>query len=133
MMQAMGEQERTEPKRRCTATRKDGKPCGAFALSSGLCYGHDPARQADREAARARGGRNSSTAARLRGAIPARLLPIYDKLELALNEVHTGALDTRRATAMAALARALVAVLQAGELEDRLRQLEANIELSRTG
>jgi hypothetical protein len=52
------------------------------------------------------------------------LAPIYDQLEAALGEVHAGTLDPRTALAMAALARAMVAVLQAGEVEQRLRELE---------
>jgi hypothetical protein len=104
----------------CAATRKDGLPCTAQAVLNGLCIGHQPGAPA----ARSKGGRNSSRAARLRGLIPPRLVPVYDKLETALEEVHTGQLESKQATAMAALARAMVAVLTTGELEERVRALE---------
>ena len=114
----------SEPKR-CEATRRDGSPCAGFALpGTSFCFAHDPERQAARAAARRKGGRNSAKVIRLRGLIPPRLLPVYETLEAALQEVHDGKLDPRRAVAMASLARAMVAVLTAGELEERLRRLE---------
>jgi hypothetical protein len=110
----------------CTATRADGQPCRAPALpGSGYCLNHDPNRAAERQAARERGGRNRADAVRLGKLVPPRLLPIYGLLEAALREVHDGTLDPRAATAMASLGRALVAVLTAGELEGRVRDLEA--------
>ena len=46
-------------------------------------------------------------------------------LEAALGEVYRGELDPRQAQAMASLAGAVVRVITAGELEERLRALEA--------
>lgn len=62
--------------------------------------------------------------ARLKNMVPPRLLPIFDALEAAMREVHAGEILPAQATAMANLARALVLVLQSGELEERLRRLE---------
>jgi hypothetical protein len=56
--------------------------------------------------------------------VPPRLVPIFDVLESALSEVHNGDLSPSQGTAMATIAKALVAVLTAGELEERLRDLE---------
>ena len=56
--------------------------------------------------------------------MPTRLQPVVDLLEMALIEVHAGDLEASRATAMSALANALLRVYQGGELEDRLRKLE---------
>lgn len=86
---------------------------------------HDPTRAEERDDARRRGGTNSSNIARLHGLVPPRLLAIFDALETAMTEVHNGGLDPRQAQAMASLARALVAVLTAGELEQRVRDLES--------
>jgi hypothetical protein len=49
---------------------------------------------------------------------------VFDRLEEALGQLHAGDLDPKRAQAMAALASAMVRALTAGELEDRVRQLE---------
>jgi len=56
--------------------------------------------------------------------VPPRLVPVYDRLEQALGQVHDDTLQPRQASAMAALARAMVAVLTSGELEERVRELE---------
>jgi len=119
----MSEPTPTEPKR-CEAVRKDGQPCGSLVVSGRYCFTHDPERAEQRKAAHQKGGRNSAKIARLRGLVPPRLQAVYDTLEGALAEVHDGALAARQAMAMAALARAMVAVLTAGELEERVRELE---------
>ena len=66
----------------------------------------------------------------IRGLVSTRRIPVFNMLEQALNEVYTGQLDTKRATAMAALARSIVAVLTTGELEERLRNLEVKVNES---
>lgn len=88
------------------------------------CLWHDPERAQARAEARRRGGANRAGVVRLRRLVPPRLIPVFDKLEQALSEVHDGTLKPGQAVAMAALARAMVAVLQAGELEERVRRLE---------
>lgn len=122
-MEAVSEALRTDPKR-CGGVRKDGGACEASVLTGNYCFAHDPARAVERAEARRKGGRQSAKIVRLRGLLPPRLLPVYDRLEQALGEVHEGSLDARQAQAMAGLARAMVSVLQAGELEARVRELE---------
>ena len=92
------------------------------------CFAHDPAKAAERQAARQRGGQHRANLVRLRGLVPPRLISVYDRLESALGEVHDGTLQPGQAAAMAGLARAMVAVLQAGELEERLRALEERVD-----
>ena len=114
---------------RCTALRRDGQPCESRVLADAShCYVHSPARARERAEARQRGGRNRSNATRLRGLVPPRLLSVYDQLETALADVLADRLDPRNATAAAAVARSMVSVLQVGELEQRVRDLEAGIE-----
>ena len=110
-----------ENPQRCPAVRKDGQPCTAQPRADGFCIGHSP----DAQEARRKGGIGSSRAARAGKLLPARLRPVVTALEDALREVHDGDLDPRVATAMASLAGALVKVYQAGELEERLRDLES--------
>lgn len=110
----------------CRATRRDGQPCGGLALPSGpYCWAHEPGLAEERRLARVKGGKASASRVRLARLMPARLIPVWEKLETALEEVHEGTLDARQASAMAALAGALVRVLQTGEMEERLRRLEA--------
>ena len=98
-------------------------------LASDRCFAHDPQRAGEREAARRKGGRNRSGTARLRGLMPPRLVPVFDRLETTLERLDAGAMDPRQAQAMAAVARAMVAVLQAGELEERLRWRGSTISM----
>jgi hypothetical protein len=119
--------DRSSPK--CRGTRKDGSRCTSPTIGpSGFCFAHDPARAAQRTEARSRGGRNGSNLARISRLIPARLGSVYERLEKAMEETHSGQLDPKIANALASLARAAAAVLTAGEMEQRLRDLEAKAE-----
>jgi hypothetical protein len=95
---------------------------------SGYCFAHDPALERDRRAARERGGRASANVVRLRRHLgPSALGSVFDRLLDALSEVHDETLSPARGSAMASIARALVAVLEVGELEERIQQLEAKL------
>jgi len=121
----MAEANRSEPKR-CVATRKDGARCAAPVMGGGdRCYAHDPAQAAARDQARRKGGTNSATAARAEKLLPTVLRPVLVALLQTLQGARTGAIDARRATAVASVARAIVAVYTAGTLEERVQQLEA--------
>ena len=65
--------------------------------------------------------------------MPPRLVPVWDLLEAALGQVHRGELDARQAQAMASLAGAMVRVLTAGEVEERVRRLEEREKASQDG
>jgi hypothetical protein len=114
-------------RKRCKSRTRNGEPCQGFALEDGYCFSHSPLLEKKRQEARATGGKNSARAARLKRLVPPRLVPIFDRLEKALVQVHTGELESKQATAMAALARAMVAVLTSGELEARVRDIESRI------
>lgn len=108
---------------RCSALRKDGNPCTArtHGHPSGLCVGHRP----EAMEARTRGGYNRRNSTRVLRMLPARLRPVADMLSAAMTATRDGQMEPRVATALAALAGALVRVVTAGELEDRVRALEA--------
>ena len=109
----------------CHARRKDGSPCRAIVtLSSSYCAMHDPSRQAEVQAARARGGRGKSRIARAEKLVPASLRPTIATLFTALDEVHRGALEPKQAQAMAALAGAIARLYTTGVLEERIAVLE---------
>lgn len=101
----------------CTAPNKSGKPCRGRPRESGFCFAHDPSTKDERKAARVKGGKNSSRAARLEKLMPSRLRPTFELLETAIKDVFAGRLDPRQASAMASLAGAMVKVIKAGEDE----------------
>ena len=113
---------------KCRATRRDGSPCQApphTIDASGHCWAHSPTNAAARAEARRRGGKGASNAARAEKLVPASLRPLLATLLDAVGEVKAGALAPGQASAMAALASAVVRVYQVGMLEERVNELEA--------
>jgi hypothetical protein len=116
-------------RRKCRGTRADGEPCRSVVVAtSGWCFTHDPDRANERQQARERGGSESSNVARLRKHLtPSQLGPLFSRLQEAVEQLHTGQLSPGRASAMASLARAMVAVLRAGEMEERIQAIEERL------
>ncbi len=111
--------------RRCKGANTAGAPCDAKPVRpSGWCYWHDPALEAERAAGRRQGGRQRANTARAKKAMKGagEVTPV---LWQALNDLAAGTLEPARATAMASVARALLAVHETTALEDRISALEA--------
>ncbi len=119
----------TENFARCPATKKNGERCTALAGSDGYCIGHSPSAAE----ARRKGGEARSDIARSAKRLPARLRPVVDLLENILDEVHQGQLDPKQAQAISSLAATMVKVVSLGDIEERLRDVEARIEKNKSG
>ena len=63
----------TTERKRCNSKTHSGKPCRGFAIDDGYCFSHSPALEKKRLEARAKGGKNSSRAVRLKRLVPPRL------------------------------------------------------------
>jgi hypothetical protein len=122
----------TVSKSLCLSKKKNGEPCRVKALSDGYCFSHSPAMAEKRQKARARGGQNSAITVRTEKLGPGCLASVYGALGEALVDVRRGKLDPRIAVAMAGVARAMTAVITAGELEDRIRGLEDKAGVTKT-
>ena len=111
--------------RRCAGRRPDGGRCKAWAGPSGTCYWHDP-RISDARKAKTRvlAGRSSGRFSRAQKLLPPRLRGVFDDVIQAMDDLKAGQMFAKEATALASLATAAVRVLQAGEMEERLRALE---------
>ncbi len=111
---------------RCKGVKADGKRCLAFRGRRGFCFQHDPAiSDEQRHATKVKGGKATSTEARAeKRMLPPRLRAVFDRLDLAMTEVHDGTLSPTRGQAMASLAGAAVRTLEAGELEEKVRRME---------
>ncbi len=115
-----------EKRQRCAALRKDGQPCQALAMHTGLCMAHAP--EANRW--RAQGGTASRSANRAAKLLPSRLAPMVAKLESVFDELYAASGEKRTArdaAALATVALAVVKVFQAGEHEERLREIERRV------
>ncbi|HZA24936.1 MAG TPA: hypothetical protein VFA32_20460, partial [Dehalococcoidia bacterium] len=77
-----------------------------------------------RAQARRKGGQNKARATRARKALPSRLQSIAELLERALQEVYSGDLEPRQATALASLSGALVRLYETSALEQRMASIE---------
>lgn len=109
----------------CPGATKSGGRCKATVLlPDGYCFAHSPANQADRDAARRKGGHNKATATRTARLVPSTLRPVLQRLLSALQRVDDGIMPARQAEAMAALAGAIVRIFESAELEERLLSLE---------
>jgi hypothetical protein len=112
-----------EKRQRCAALRKDGLPCQALAMHTGLCIAHAP----ESNRWRARGGAATRSAERAAKLLPGLLRPIVDELVEAIRQVHDGSLEPKRLSAMAAGANAVGNLFSRGELEEAIRDMERRI------
>jgi hypothetical protein len=109
---------------RCSGLTASGDQCTAPAApASAYCYGHDPARAAERKA-------NASKAARAKHA-PTELSAIKQELKDLISAVHTGEVARGTAAVMAQLFNVLLRgleierrIAEQEELEERLTALE---------
>ena len=113
---------------KCSAIARSGSRCRSSVLPGRpFCFLHDPAAAAARIEGARKGGRNRSNKQRARKVIAEPMTPaeIQSLLGLALRGVLAGKVEPGVANAAAKLGRALVAVREATELEERLTTLEA--------
>ncbi len=114
----------TKPQRKspCKSVKRDGSPCHGHGLDQfdGYCFAHAPAHITS--VWRARGGRNSSTAARLDKRIPQHLKDLLTQLTQGLSDVHAGELEP---AAYNAMCRGVATIL------DVHRQVEKEMDLIR--
>lgn len=117
----------------CTATTTTGRPCQAPAQQGRpFCYAHDPERTQERNDARRRGGYNRRTP---KGGdpsgYPTRLRSVADVqavLERALADTWAQENSGARTQALVRLAHGALKALEIGDLEERLKTLEARLE-----
>jgi hypothetical protein len=107
---------------------RDGTPCKARPRPGRtFCLWHDGSLSAERATWRQRGGANRSDRERARKALAGNgvdLASVTATLIGALTKVETGVLPPGAATAMAHLAKAILALVQADDFERRLAELE---------
>jgi len=114
---------------KCSATNKNGSPCSAGPVrDDGFCYWHAPGLADQRRTDRQRGGAARSNVARARKQIAGAVLSpadIQGLLGATLRGVLAGRIEPGVGTSVAGIARVLIAVREATEVEERLTALEA--------
>ena len=100
------------------------------------CITHDPDRVTDLAEWRHRGGKGRSNKRRPAKQLPGEVLSLREvqaTLCRALRRVEAGEMEPGPANALSSLGRAIAAVVQAGDLEERLTELEKSDGLDRKG
>src|SRR5688572_3731776 len=121
----MADETRSDPAP-CAAVTRRGAPCNGPALQgSRFCWAHDPALAEQRRTWSKRGGEGRSNVSRAAKRLPKDLADVKASLMRTLQALEGGEMEPARATAIGAVARAVVSVTEAGAVEDRLASLEA--------
>ena len=109
----------------CTGVNRDGRPCSAQPQpGQRVCIWHDASRAQDRAIWRRQGGHGKSNAARAAKRLPADVKDTLSVLLRTLGGLEQGDVEPARATAIAAVARAIILTHETSELEGRLSALE---------
>lgn len=121
---------------KCTHTKDDGTPCGAYAMNgSGYCYLHNPAiSDEQKKLTQTRGGE----ARALTIAEPLPLMSLetpQDAVMLladTINRVRAGQLDVRIANCIGVLSGHLIKALETAQLKDKVEFIDRIILEKRT-
>ena len=121
-------------RKRCKGITRSGKPCTAWAMEDGLCYFHanpDKAAELGQRWGRARGPTSSGEAAEY-VARPLRTPDDVTKLLAdTINDLQYGQIEPRLANTVGFLATGMLKALQPGDMEGRLRAMEACFRVPR--
>jgi len=124
---------------KCTATKRDGAPCSAAALTGDTkCHFHSAAAWQKRKAAQQNGG--LVTAGKIKQLIPTHLQNSIPDLKLdspqdaktalekTLNWVLKGAISSTTATAVTNCLSVFVRLVEATEVDAKIRELEERLK-----
>ena len=118
----------------CGATTRAGAPCRTYALTgSAFCWWHDPTRAEDRKEARSRGGhaRHGRSIGKVGDVAPVKIDSLADVLRLLTDEINTVRgleVGISRARTIGYLAGIVASIYQAAEFEQRLAQVERDLQ-----
>jgi hypothetical protein len=113
---------------KCAGFRKDSKPCQGTPLPGrALCFAHDPAMAERRQQGSVKGGRGKSSKVRAQRQLRDSVMAPADVsglLSISMMKVASGVMEPGTGTALASMAKALMAVQETAQLGDRLAELE---------
>lgn len=119
-------------KRPCRARKPDGTGCQAAALpGSDFCFFHDPDRADERRDAQSFGGSRNRMKTLDASAPDVKIESCQDVVRLiseTINQVRKGQVDPRVANAIGYLANVLIKAYEQGDLEKRIKDLEAAVK-----
>ena len=123
-------------RKRCKGVTRSGTPCKAWAMEGGLCYFHanpDKASELGKRGGRAKGPTASPGGAAEYIARPLKSVDDVTRLLAdTINDLRSGTIDSRLANTVGFLATGMLKALQQGDLEGRLRGMEAVLSSNKT-
>jgi hypothetical protein len=109
----------------CQGINKQGEACRARPIKGRpYCLKHDPLLANERAGWERAGGKAKSNAARAAKRMPADLQDTLKSLYRTLAALEAGEIEPARASAMASVSRAIVAVFEMGDAERRITEIE---------
>ena len=112
----------------CRGTTRDGAPCAARPRPErGWCAWHDPDLADRRDAWNRSGGRAKSNVVRAQKRLPQDLRDTLEALYRVMAAVEAGDMEPSRASAIAQVSRAIVAVFETATVEARIAEIEAKV------
>lgn len=115
--------------RHCIGTNRQGQPCGARPIKGRpYCLKHDPSLANQRAEWNRAGGKGKTSAARAAKRLPSDLQDTLQALYRTLASLESGDMEPARATAVASVCRAIVAVFEMGDAERRIAEIERLLE-----
>jgi len=114
--------------KKCTHTKEDGTPCGAFTMTgSEFCYLHNPAiSDTEKKLAQTKGGANRALTIG-EPLPPVRLTTPSDAVMLiadTINRVRAGQLDVRIANCIGVLSGHFIKALELSQLKDKVELID---------
>ncbi len=118
---------------KCMGINRDGGACSGQARPGrSMCAWHDPQLAAERAGWRQKGGQRRSNKARTAKRLPSEVMTMSELqgvLCVVLRDVIDGKTEPGIGNCAAGLGRAIAAVAQVAEIEDRLAALESAANL----
>lgn len=123
-------------KRQCRTVKRNGEPCQAAAGDQGFCFMHDLSRDAEKTAARRKGGLQRLTPSVAdKSLVPAQVRSIESVLlvlDYALLETLALSNGIQRGRLLVSITHGYIEALKTGELEQRLDAIEHALRLRKT-
>ena len=113
--------------RTCTGSTRSGQKCPNTAIRGDYCFAHAPDLAAARKRGNRAGGHGKRIERRMLKRMPQDLQDTLSTLYRVLAAVEAGEMEPARASAIAAVSRAIVGVYDAGLVESKLTELEAKV------
>jgi len=127
--------EPSSTRKRCKGMTRSGRPCTPWAMEGGLCFFHanpDKASELGQRGGRAKGPTADPDAAEYIARPLNTVGDVTNLLANTINDLRSGRIDSRLANTAGFLASGMLKAFQQGDIEGRLRAMEAVLSSNKT-